>query len=144
MNPPFPGTPTGLPPTECWPWQGRYHKTTPILTGGGRARAAIWTHHTGQQPPTGWAVRSRCRNASCVNPAHLYCSPPSAAEKNRRNTGDLPANSAAPDRMLERARRVAAETGQPLPADLTVGAVAAWLVSTELAAWGWAYQTDPA
>lgn len=63
---------------DCWPWTGPYSdQGYPRLGWNGgtvQARRLVYESVYGALPP-GRAVRMRCRNRACVNPAHLRVMP---------------------------------------------------------------------
>lgn len=119
-------------PEACWPWTG------PTIGGGPRltidrkpvrARAIWWERAHGWPPATGGALRATCKDALCVNPAHLKYTPPAPGPP-RRNVGDLDPSDPATEHQQARC----ADLGVACPA--TVGEAADLIVATCLTRWG--------
>lgn len=81
----------------CWLWTGSTHSNgygVILVAGNGSslrpARRVSWELHIGRIPK-GHFVNCKCKNPTCVNPAHLFTSPkahPLAGQASRRLTPD--------------------------------------------------------
>jgi hypothetical protein len=69
----------------CWEWQHNFNKGGyPLWPTGRQAHRVMWEETFGLIPE-GMHLHHRCRNISCVNPAHMeVISPPDHARRHAR------------------------------------------------------------
>lgn len=115
---------------ECIEWQGRmmggktpvaYVPRNYLVPGLSQCsqstRVVLWTLAKGERPPEGSVLRSRCRNAACVDVEHmqLFTRAEASAEQGRRGELSTPRRKAA---SIARARARGTKLSMQIASDI--------------------------